>query len=214
VAQVLADAGEASQLQKVAILCIRRESRILVFRHDRGGVQLPAGTVDPGEDIATAAVRELQEETGLLVPSVTALFSLEEYGEDDERVVTADLPLRAAPDTNSPIVMPSLWRTWVRVRGTVEEFARVAVEMWDLDHVPATRTVSVEGFVPASALRRHQLRHVFHAVAPDDVRECWEVFAENQYIFRCYWVPLDDHGLIDGHSRWVERARPLFPRGN
>jgi len=108
-----------NELQKVAILCTRKNSELLVFQHDRGGVQVPAGTVEFGEEIATAAIRELHEETGVLVQAVTALFP-----------------------------------------------------------------------------------------------ERWEIFAENQYIFRCYWAPLDDHGLIEGHSRWVERALPLFPRGN
>jgi 8-oxo-dGTP pyrophosphatase MutT (NUDIX family) len=201
------------QLQKVSILCIRGDSELLVFRHDRGGVQVPAGTVEVGEDVATAAVRELQEETGIIVKSVTRLFSLEEQGEIDERVVTADLPLHEAPDSSSPIIMPSLWRTWVRVREIRGEFARVVIETWDdLDRVPATRSVSAEGFVLASVLRTHQMRHVFHAVAPTDVAERWEVFAENQYFFRCYWAPLDNHGLIGPHSRWVEQARPLFPK--
>jgi 8-oxo-dGTP pyrophosphatase MutT (NUDIX family) len=207
-----ADNEGVRQLQKVAILCIRGNSELLVFRQDRGGVQVPAGTVEFGEEVATAAVRELQEETGVLVQSVTALFSLEEQGEVDERVVVAALPLHEAPDISSSIIMPSLWRTWVRVREVTGEFARVAVESWDLDRVPATVSVSTEGFVLASALRTHQLRHVFHAVAPANAPERWEVFAEDQYFFRCYWAPLDNHGLIDPHRRWVEQARPLFPR--
>jgi 8-oxo-dGTP pyrophosphatase MutT (NUDIX family) len=209
------DSERVNELQKVAILCTRRNSELLVFWHDRGGVQVPAGTVEFGEEVATAAIRELHEETGVLVQAVTALYSLNEHGEADNRVVAADVPLHVAPDSSSPISMPSLWRTWVRVRVITGEFAQVAIETWDdLGRVPATRSVSAEGFVLASALRTHQLRHVFHAVAPADVPERWEIFAENQYIFRCYWAPLDDHGLIEGHSRWVERARPLFPRGN
>jgi 8-oxo-dGTP pyrophosphatase MutT (NUDIX family) len=209
----LADSDGVSHLEKVAILCTRGNSDLLVFRHDRGGVQVPAGTVESGEDVATAAVRELQEESGVLVESVTALFSLREQGESDERVVAAPLPLHESPDPGSPIIIPSLWRTWVRVREVSGEFARVAVETWDLDRVPPARTASAEGFVRASALRTHQERHVFHAIAPPNLPERWEVFAEDQYIFRCYWAPLDKHGLIGPHSRWVEQARPLLPRG-
>ena len=67
--------------------------------------------------------------------------------------VAADLPLHVAPDSSSPISIPSLWRTWVRVRGITGEFAQVAIETWDdLGRVPATRSVSAEGFVLASAL--------------------------------------------------------------
>jgi 8-oxo-dGTP pyrophosphatase MutT (NUDIX family) len=38
---------------------------VLAFVHPQAGVQLPRGTVEPGEDFAAAALRELHEESGL-----------------------------------------------------------------------------------------------------------------------------------------------------
>ena len=38
---------------------------LLVFKHPTAGVQIPAGTVEAGEDIETAVQREVYEETGL-----------------------------------------------------------------------------------------------------------------------------------------------------
>ncbi len=40
-------------------------TNLLLFNHPIAGVQIPAGTVNPGEDPVTAAHREAFEETGL-----------------------------------------------------------------------------------------------------------------------------------------------------
>lgn len=47
---------------------ITNQNRLLVFRHTdfpEAGIQVPAGTVKPNEDLAAAVLREAQEETGL-----------------------------------------------------------------------------------------------------------------------------------------------------
>jgi 8-oxo-dGTP pyrophosphatase MutT (NUDIX family) len=40
-------------------------SRILVFKHPLAGIQLVKGTIEPGEEPAQAALRELCEESGI-----------------------------------------------------------------------------------------------------------------------------------------------------
>ena len=53
------------------VLCyIVRDARLLVFKHldelwDQSGLQVPAGTIKPGETADVAALREACEETGL-----------------------------------------------------------------------------------------------------------------------------------------------------
>ncbi|MCM6774480.1 NUDIX domain-containing protein [Nocardia sp. CDC159] len=53
------------------VVCyIVRDGRLLVFRHldfgpEEVGIQVPAGTIKPGEAPAEAALREAREETGL-----------------------------------------------------------------------------------------------------------------------------------------------------
>jgi 8-oxo-dGTP pyrophosphatase MutT (NUDIX family) len=47
---------------------ILRENSLLVFRHTQfpeAGIQVPAGSVEPGESLETAVLREAVEETGL-----------------------------------------------------------------------------------------------------------------------------------------------------
>ena len=55
-------------LQHKVFAYITHASRLLIFRHldfPEAGLQVPAGTVEPGEDFAAAVLREAQEETGL-----------------------------------------------------------------------------------------------------------------------------------------------------
>jgi hypothetical protein len=95
-------------------------------------------------------------------------------------------------------------------RRSVGEWARVANEEYDLTVEPWRRVSSLEGWLPASVLERSQIRNVFHADAPHGVGERWDVFAEDQYTFRCFWVPLHDAGLISLQQAWVDRALPLL----
>ncbi len=46
---------------------------LLIFRHPLTGDQLPKGTIEPGEDPAEAAIRELHEESGLTLSNPTGI---------------------------------------------------------------------------------------------------------------------------------------------
>ena len=66
--------------QKV-VCYIVRDGQLLVFKHldepwDESGLQVPAGTIKPGETPESAAIREASEETGL-----TALRLVRKVGE-------------------------------------------------------------------------------------------------------------------------------------
>jgi len=54
--------------QNKVIAYITHNGNLLVFRHTHhpeAGIQVPAGTVEPGESLNQAVLREAQEETGL-----------------------------------------------------------------------------------------------------------------------------------------------------
>lgn len=84
----------------------RQADRLVVIREFRvpvGGFQygFPAGLLDPGEDLATAAGRELQEETGLDLVRVyrhsPAIFS--SAGITDEAISMVFAEVTGTPDT-------------------------------------------------------------------------------------------------------------------
>lgn len=71
----------------VAIIANRRGELLLHLRDDLPGIAWPdhwsvlGGGCDPGEDPATAIVRELDEEAGLAVDDLTELFEIrDEHG--------------------------------------------------------------------------------------------------------------------------------------
>lgn len=66
-------AGVPDDAPMPAALVVVRCGRylLLVFDRFRGAWELPGGRIDPGETPLQAAVRELHEESGLLLPTLT-----------------------------------------------------------------------------------------------------------------------------------------------
>jgi 8-oxo-dGTP pyrophosphatase MutT (NUDIX family) len=67
-----------------ALCYVVRDGRLLVLRHldysyEEVGMQVPAGTIEPGEDPASAALREAREETGLTRFTVVRKLGVVDY---------------------------------------------------------------------------------------------------------------------------------------
>ncbi len=64
----------------VVVHATRDGRQILVFRHPLAGMgmQLVKGTIEPGEDVHVAALRELAEESGITDAAVDRRFGVEE----------------------------------------------------------------------------------------------------------------------------------------
>jgi len=68
---------------------------VLIKRRDTGRWGLPGGVIDWGEDIATAAKRELLEETGLELLSLQRLVGVYSSFERDPRVHSISILIEA-----------------------------------------------------------------------------------------------------------------------
>jgi ADP-ribose pyrophosphatase YjhB (NUDIX family) len=84
----------------------RRELLVFTHRDDpEAGVQVPAGTVEPGEPIEAALLREIREESGLAdVQLVRQLAEHEEVEWDNNRHVFHLIAPNGAPDRWAHIV--------------------------------------------------------------------------------------------------------------
>ncbi len=78
-------------LKRKAFAYITHRGRLLVFRHPlapEAGIQVPAGTIEPGESPAEAVLREAAEETGLSGLTVACFLGerrrdMRDFGRDE-----------------------------------------------------------------------------------------------------------------------------------
>ncbi len=204
-------------LEKVTCLVTRTRGEaveLLVFEHPTQGHQLPAGTVEIGEDPETAARREALEETGL-----AAFTSVVHVGSERRAVRELRLPglwvthavLRPAPVWTRPDPLGSSGcrlRRGMLVEGLRSTGAYRQVRYRELDRWPRPRYASFElaGWVAKSALSERIERHFFHLRTAAPTPASWTVTADGAR-FRLFWAPIDALPPLGAQERWLRFVR-------
>ena len=115
---------------------------LLLFEHPFAGIQIPAGSVEPGETARQAALREAIEETGLTALSVVEYLGCQEdkLG-DDQRAIATATTVYARPDVTSfdwAHLPRGIWVTVERHQGSFTQ-----IKMIEYDRVPDPQYISL-----------------------------------------------------------------------
>ena len=184
----------------------KRGSELLLFRHPHAGIQIPAGTVEPGEMPEQAALREGAEETGLPDLSICEHLGCQERRlPPEQRAILDTTTVYARPDVTSFgwVHIPRGIRVALTGRHA-DGFSQVTYDEEDRYPDPQYLTMSITGWVPDEALADTQKRDFFRLTCPAQTEETWTVFTDN-HLFTLFWSPL--HALpqiVEPQRKWLE----------
>jgi 8-oxo-dGTP pyrophosphatase MutT (NUDIX family) len=88
-------------LRQRVVVYVERRDGLLVFDHrdhQEAGTQVPAGGVQPGEDLLDAVIREVREETGVRLDAEPALLGNHEHLDGLDRPALSHFYRVNAPD--------------------------------------------------------------------------------------------------------------------
>lgn len=179
-------------LEKVTVFITRpgvHGPELLLIRHPHAGLQLPAGTVEPGESPADAALREAWEETGLADLGIhRALGQQIQRPGGSIRYVLADTTVYSRPDPAS-----FDWahlRRGLQVREEQRQVNWVQVtfeEPLSLDQADVI-TYRIMGWVPAATICAAQRRHFFHLIGGVDLPDQPPPVFTDFHHFQPFWA--------------------------
>jgi len=177
---------------------------LLLFEHPNAGIQLPAGSVEEGEDPQNAVVREVAEETGLTAVTVRQdLGCHEEHFPPETRVLAHATTVYARPDPAS--------FDWIHMpRGAQVEVLRREGGYSQIRYIepdklpdPTYETMHLVGWAPDDALAAVRRRYFYHLTSDADTPDRWSIFADH-HTFTPFWAPLDAlPQLIWPQSEWL-----------
>ncbi|MCA9930236.1 MAG: NUDIX domain-containing protein [Anaerolineales bacterium] len=180
---------------------------LLVFHHPNAGIQLPAGTVEPGEDLETAVLREVAEETGLTqVRIVRYLGIMDNELAANERVLTRPVQIRIAPD-NTSFPFKKLFTRGVTVQFEGQQGGFTKVSYLEYDQLPNPTSIAFQiiGWVPNDAISSKKPRHFFHLNCEEETAVSWSLPADNNHIFHPFWTPLTPKpALVSPQHTWLD----------
>ena len=197
-------------VQKVTAFIIREREgvrELLVFKHPTAGVQIPAGTVEKGEDLETAVKRETYEETGLqFVEIENYLGYFENELAESERIIAETTHVYIDPNLNAIPYKKKLTRgLTVNYHSTRDSFTHISYVQYDRHPDPTCIRYNITGWVPNENLSDQKKRHFFLLTTQEKTEDAWELKSDLEHIFKSYWTPLSPKPqIISPQDKWLD----------
>lgn len=199
-------------VQKVTAFITRERDgvkELLVFKHPTAGIQIPAGTVEKGEDIETAVKREAYEETGLRFVEVESyLGCFENELKNNQRIIAETTPVYIEPDlTAIPYKRKLLKGLTVDYHSTQRDFTHISYIEYEFNkfHKPIRIESNIMGWVPNENISTQKKRHFFHLSTQEETADAWELKSDQGHIFKPYWTPLSPKpNIIPPQDKWLD----------
>ena len=184
---------------------------LLVFQHPTAGVQLPAGTVEMGEAVEGAVLREVAEETGLTDVHLRHYLGKQVITlPPGRRMVLQLAKLLDTPSFEASSLAFTLSRGMtVQVVGEAKDgdrgrYFNIYYEEVDINQSPPQFLFSVTGWLRSSLLTRQVERHFFHLTTAAATPTTWPIATDNR-IFKLFWTPLTPRPrLVHSQQTWLD----------
>lgn len=195
-------------IEKVAVFILRANGDLLLLKHPYGGVQLPAGTVEPGESHAAAAQREAHEETGLLPETFAEIYYIGVRPDPpryDHVFLAARSTLYAHPDPAS-FDWATLPRAAMVRREGREAHGYTHITYTETNYAadPSFATYQLTGWVTSAHLVDKQVRHFYRITTRAETPTRWTVRADH-HTFTLFWAACDRlPDIVYPQNTWLE----------
>lgn len=178
--------------------------QLLTFVHPLAGRQLPAGSVEEGEEPIESAKREVWEETGVNDIEQITLIDVEKVHTNGSGFLSAQVGVRSYPEERAPVLefLPRGYKVSVSDRRGA--WVNVSHRIYDFNVTPEVVLNEVFGWVPDAQVAQILERYHYHLVAAADDRQSWTREADG-HLFQVEWVPLEPRPrLVTGQQEWLD----------
>lgn len=185
---------------------IKDYREILAIQHPTAGTQLPAGTVELGEDIEAAVIREAQEETGIQTFHMQShLGGIKNELNDGECIITQTVQARLEPNEKAMPYERAFGRgATVTFHESTRGWSHISYIEYNQRPNPQSISFKIDGWVPNAAISHDKPRHFYHLITPEETPDRWSLKADG-HIYAPFWTALSPKpNLVLPQATWLD----------